>query len=319
MSATQPLQETLDTYAAALAAQRAELDALKTSLSALATVAVTRPANRACRFASELGCIPGDPRVDNAQFLQPALDAMYAIELDQSGVLYTSPLKPVGGQSTVIRGQSAGYRHGAKGMTGLAPFDPAQPCLIEFPGDATKSNGQVAVLRDLYLQGTDKCDGIRILGGRAVSLENLVIRQCKRGVAVEPVISCYATSIRNSSILGCDLGLYVANAPSVCCLAVYSTEIMGGRQGILLDGWRRGALFAAVVVEGQTETKVEVRNSRATFAGCYFEGDGGLVGLLATKGSRVNLIDTSAGGHKVSSDSQLNWIGDNMQAGTIGW
>lgn len=319
MSATEALQTTLDQYAAALADQASEIDRLKSTLAQLAAIIPVPPANRALRKASELGCIPGDPKIDNARFLQSALDAMYAIELDQSGVLYSSPLKPVAGQSTVIRGQSAGYRHGAKGMTGLAPFDPAQPCLIEFPGDATKSNGQVAVIRDLYLQGTDKCDGIRILGGRAVSLENLVIRQCKRGVAVEPVISCYATSIRNSSILGCDLGLYVTNAPSVCCLAMYSTEIMGGRQGILLDGWRRGALFAAVVVEGQTETKVEVRNSRATFAGCYFEGDGGLVGLLATKGSRVNLIDTSAGGHKVSSDSQLNWIGDNMQAGTIGW
>lgn len=323
-SETAAVQATIDT----LKAKDAELSrTLATVVGTLEKIEARRPADPATKTLAELGCKPNDPAFDNAPLIQPVLDAGYNLDVD--GLYYTSPLRtPVGmpsadgktlyGRSCAIAGQGAGYRHGGKGVTGFAAFKPDQACVIECPGEA--SPGQGMVIRDLYLAGGEKTDGIRVHGARNTSIENCVIRACGgRSILVDPKVGVYALGVRNCSILNCGTGFELRNGTSVCSFAMSSTEIMGGGQGIVLDGWRRGAVFTAVAVEGQSDTKVSVRDSRATFVGCYVEGDSGKVGLLATKAARVNLIDCSVGGHKVSSDSQLNWLGDNMQAGTIGW
>lgn len=303
--ATAPLQKQLDDQARTLTNVVAALDKLEAA----------KPADPATVTATELGCKTNDPRFDNGPLIQAALDKMLSIEFDASGTYYTSPLKTTGGQSNVIKGGSAGYRHGAKGATILAAFKPDQTHILELAGDPTKSNGQVQVVRDLSFLGSDKCDGIRVHGGRSVSIENCTVRLCRKGIVVQPAISCYATSIRGCSILNCELGIELNNATSVCCFAVYSTEVMGGKTGVHQIGWKRGAIYTAVVCEGQTEDKFKLDNARATFIGVYLEGDPGAAGLWM-RSSKLTVIDSSIGGYKHSGDSQITWVGDNVASGT---
>lgn len=312
-SETAAVQSTLD----ALKAKDAELSrTLATAVAALEKIESRRLADPATKTLAELGCKPNDPAFDNAPLIQPALDAGYNLDVD--GLYYTSPLKTPVGKSNVIAGQGAGYRHGGKGVTGFVAFKADQTHVIELQGEAAA--GQNQVVRDLYIQGTPTADGIRVFSGRNVAVQNVTIRSCGgKGIVVAPAVGTYCVAVSNCSLLGCGTGFELRNAETVCCFTMTSTEIQGGGKGIVVDGWRRGATFIGVACEGQADTKVEVRNARATFVACYFEGDAGKIGILAAKAARVNLIDTSAGGHKVSSDSQLNWVGDNMQAGTIGW
>lgn len=303
----------------ATAALQQQLDDLQRTTATLVAAQekdeARRPADPACKTATELGAKPGDD-VDDYPALQAALDKGYAIELDGSGIYTLSaPLRPTPGQSTVIKGQSAGYRHGAKGCTGLTAANPNVTHLIELPGDTTKHNGQVAVIRDVYLLGNDKCDGIRIHGCRVATIENCVIRNCAKGVAVTPTISCYAANVRGCSILNCGIGIELNNAATVCCFAAYSTEIIGGAKAIVLNGWKRGAVFMAVPCENQTAGAMHFTDARATLIGDYNECPPN-AGITA-KDSKITIIDTSAGGYKGSLNSQFNWVGDNMQAGTL--
>lgn len=299
MTATEPLQQAIDA-----------LTARYNTLADVVERAARPPSDPTTVSLAELGCRPNDPKFDNAPVIQPLLDEAYNVHVD--GVYYTSPLKSFAGKSCVIAGSGAGYRHNGKGVCGFAAFAADQPCLLELHG-----GGQGMVVRDLYFLGNEKCDGIRVHSARTTSIENCVVRDCGgRGILVDDRAGMYALSIRNCALLGNGVGFELRNGASVCCFAMYSTQIQSGGKGIVVDGWRRGATFTAVVVEGQTDTKVTVENARATFVGCYIEGDRDKVGLRL-KSSRVTILDSSIGGYAASSDSQITWVGDNMQAGTM--
>lgn len=312
----------------ATAALQQQLDDLQRTTASLVAAQekdeARRPADPVTKSLTELGCKPNDPRFDNAPLIQPAIDAGYNIDVD--GFYYTSPLKtPVGvkstdgtqtfGRSCRIAGQGAGYRHGGKGVTGFAAFKSDQPCIIECPG--TASPGQCMVIRDLCLLGGEKCDGIRVHGARTTTIENCVVRKCGGwGILVDPATGVYGLEIRNCSLLDNGIGLELRNGNSVCCFAASSTEIMGGRAAIVMNGWKRGAVFTAVACEGQSEDKVRLTDARASFIGCYFEGDSGKAGLVL-KDSKATIVDGSIGGYKASGASQVYWVGDNVQAGTL--
>lgn len=311
---TAAVQTTLD----ALKAKDIELSAtLANVVAAVEKIESSSPADPVTKSLFELGCRANDPAFDNAPLIQPVLDAGYNLDVD--GLYYTSPLKTPVGKSNVIAGQGAGYRHAGKGVTGFAAFRADQTHVLELQGDGAP--GQNQVVRDLYIQGTPTADGIRAYAGRNLAIQNVTVRNCGgRGILIEPKQGSYALSVANCSLLGNGVGFELKNATTVCCFTMTSTEIQSGGQGIIVDGWRRGATFIGVSCEGQTgDTKVTVNNARATFIGCYIEGDAGKTGLLLARGSRVNVVDSSIGGYRASGDSQLNWVGDNMQAGTIGW
>lgn len=303
--ATAALQRKLDDQARTLANVVAAVEQLE-----------LRPADAATVTASSLGAKPDDG-VDDAPLLQAALDQMLNVELDRTGLYEIgTPLRTVAGQSNVIKGQSAGYRHTAKSVTGLKAIGNVTH-LIELPGEAGKGNGQGQVIRDLYLQGNENCDGVRILGCRNASIENCVIRSCKRGVAIEPVVSVYCPSVANTSILGCDVGIELKNATTVCCFRADAVEVTGGRIGVLNSGWKRGAVFTGVVCEGQTEACWKLDGGHATLIGCYAESSG--VATLWLRSARATLIDCVVHGVKYSKDSNVCWLGENLNAFTLAW
>jgi hypothetical protein len=340
---TQPLQETLDAHHEFIQATAKEIVDLRKQLADLTArltaipqtpVPSPQPPKRALRRAVEdLGCRPNDPKFDNAALLQPVLDQRIGIEFDVGGLYYTSPLKTRPGAASPLVGASAGFRHVSPSMTGLAPFTPDQTHLLEITGVAGQAAvpatpttpavpeviggaGLVHSVRDLYFLGNPKCDGLRIHGGHAISVERCIFRECNRGVLIQPTIAVYSPRIAGCGIYGCDTGLQVENGTSVCCLDVSATPIIGGRLGIVQTGWKRGAVYTGVVLENQAEEKLRLVDSRAKLSGCYLEAESGKVGLYL-RGSRVAIEDSSIGYYYADQTSQITWLGDNLQAGTM--
>lgn len=296
----------------ATAPLQATLDAIQSRVGALEILA---PIDPATRKLSAIGCKPNDPSFDNAALIQPVLDAAYNLDVD--GLYHTSPLKTPAGKSCIIDGHGSGYRHGGKGVTGFAPFSPDQTHVLELQGDA--SPGQSMVVRDLYIQGHEKCDGIRVYGARNASIENVVVRGCGGiGITIEPKVGVYAVSLRSCSLLSNKIGLAVNNGVSVCCLRVDATELIGGTYAVSINGWRRGAVFTGVVCEGQSDKKFMAIDSRATLIGCYIEGDSGRAGVWL-KNSRLVVIDSNLGGTQTDLNSVITPVGDNLIAGTLAW
>ncbi len=315
---TAAVQRVLDEQKKALADAQQTIVTMAAKLQA---IEARRPADPCTKTTTELGCNPNDKTFDNAPLIQAALDKGYNVELDAGPLYYTSPLRLPPGMGCVIKGQSSALRYWAKGATALAPFKPDQQCLIEIPSDPEKSVGHNTTICDLALYvKSDQCDGIRIHGGRAVGIENVMIEKANRGILIAPTGGVYATSIERCSLFDCQTGIEVNNGENVCCLDVQATQIIGGKFGIVQNGWKRGAVYTAIACEGQSENPTKWTDSRATLIGCYFEGQtaGVSAGILA-KDSKLTIIDTSAGTIRANLNTQINWVGDNMQAGTLSY
>ncbi len=331
---TAPIQQMLDTHHEVIAAQAAAINELKAQVATLSTALAAIPQstgkpNRALKLASEIGCRPNDPAFDNASIIQPLLDKRIGVEFDVGGVYYTSPLKTLPGAAGALVGSFCGHRHKSPSATGLAPFAPEQTHLVEITGvgpiAATSTTPAVPggaglghTVRDLYFLGNAKCDGLRIHGGDAIGVERCIFRECRVGVLLKPSYRVYSPSLARCGIYDCDVGLQIENGDSVCCLSVTAMTVIGGRMGIVQTGWRRGAVFIGVVCEGQSEDKWRLVDARATLLGCYIEGDSGKVGL-SLRGSKAAIGDSSIGGYKADGQSQITWLGDNAQAGTVSW
>ncbi len=273
-----------------------------------------RPRQPATVTATELGCVPGDGK-DDAPAIQAALDRMLNVEFDGSGLYEIgAPLRLTPGQSNVLSGGSAGYRHGAAGVTGLRAMNDGVTHLIEVPGDASKSTGQVQVIRNLYLEGTDKTDGIRVHGCDALRIESVCIRKCKTGIAIDPKIRCYAPALDGCAILGCDVGVSIKNGTSVCSFSATGCEILTGRLGITIDGWRRGAVFTGCVVEGQSELCLRLEDARCTMIGSYLENSGTRCWM---KASNLVGIDSTCGNISHNATSTVDWLGANNRPYTV--
>lgn len=285
-------------------------------VAALERIDAARPASPATRTATEVGCVPGDGRDDHPA-LQAALDDGYNLALDGSGLYELSaPLRIAPGTSNVIRGQSAGYRHRARAVTGLRPLSESVSHLIEVPGVAEKSTGQVQVIRDLYLEGTAKTDGIRVHGCDALRIESVCVRKCKTGIAIDPKIRCYAPALDGCAILGCDVGLSIKNGTSVCSFSATGCEILTGRVGVAIDGWKRGAVFTGCVIEGQSELCLAMQDARCTLIGTYLENSG----LRARmKNSHVVGIDATVGNASHNATSRIDWLGENNRPYTVAY
>lgn len=283
-------------------------------VAAVERIEAARPRQPATVTATELGCVPGDGK-DDATAIQAALDKMLNVRLDGSGLYEIgAPLRLTAGQSNVLSGESAGYRHGAAGCTGLKALNDGVSHLIEVPGDASKSTGQVQVIRNLYLEGTDKTDGIRVHGCDALRIESVCIRKCKTGVLIDPAIRCYAPSLAGCSILGCDVGLAIKNGTSVCSFSATGCEILTGRLGVTIDGWKRGAVFTGCVVENQSEYCLRLEDARCTLIGSYLENSGTRCWM---KASGLVGIDSTCGNISHNASSTVDWIGANQRPYTV--
>lgn len=285
-------------------------------ISAVERIEGRRPDEPATVTATELGCVPGDG-VDDAPAIQAALDRMQNVVFDASGLYEIgAPLRLTAGQSNVMRGQSAGYRHGAAGCTGLRPLNDGVTHLIEVPGVAEKSVGQVQVIRDLYLFGNAKADGIRVHGCDALSIENVCLRNCQVGVAIAPAIRCYTPQMRGCSVLHCDVGVRIENGKSVCSFSAMGCEILGGRVGVEMKGWKRGAVWTGCVIEGQSEFCLWMEDARATLVGTYLENDGVRARL---KDSQLVGIDATCGSVSHNASSTIDWVGANARPYTVAY
>lgn len=301
---TQPLQRRLDEQGRTLLNVVAAVERLEAQ----------RPATPATVTTTQLGCVAGDGK-DDAPAIQAALDKMLNVQVDGGGLLELgAPLRLTAGQSNVLSGGSAGYRHGAAGVTGFKPLNDSVTHLVEVPGDASKSTGQVQVIRDLYLEGTDKTDGIRVHGCDALRIESVCIRKCKTGIAIDPKIRCYAPALDGCAILGCDVGLSIKNGTSVCSFSATGCEILTGRIGITIDGWRRGAVFTGCVVEGQSELCLRLEDARCTLIGSYLENGGTRCWM---KASGLVGIDSTCGNVSHNATSTVDWIGANNRPYTV--
>jgi hypothetical protein len=299
------------------AAVQATLDRLNAAVNKLAArVSDLTPANPAIVTATSLGCKADDEKFDNGPLIQAALDKGLGVLLDSGGIYSTSPLRTKPGTASPIMGASASFRHSPACRTGLMPFAPNQTHIIEISGQSPEGAGHGQVVRDLYIQGTPTCDGIRVHGGDAISIENVIVRGCKTGIAIKPTIRLYALSIRGASLYGNDVGISVDNATNICSTVVSGVAVNAGRIGVNATGWKRGLTLQGVVCEGQTEACMKFEDAKASLIGCYLESTGDIPGIRA-KGSRINIMDTSV--RRISHDglSQMTWIGDNMQAGTL--
>lgn len=297
---TKPVQDLLDQQRQTLLGVIAAVERLEAA----------KPANPATVTATELGCIPNDGR-DDAPAMQAALDRMQNVELDATGEYELgAPLRFAPGQSNTLKGQSAGYRYNAAGRTGFKPLNESVSHLIEVPWDAAKSTGQVQVIRDLYLAGNDKCDGIRVLGCDALSIESVCIRKCKTGLLIAAPSRAYSPAVANSAILGCDVGIDIRNGTSVCCFTATGCEVFGGRIGLSISGWKRGAVFTGCVFESQSEHAARLEDARATFIGSYLEC-GAPVTTLWMKNSGATMIDSTCNILKHNAASRIDWIGEN--------
>ena len=301
------------------AALQTTLDSLNATVNKLAArVSDLTPANPAIVTATSLGCKADDPAFDNGPLIQTALDKGLGVLLDSGGIYSTSPLRTKPGTASPIMGQSASFRHSPACRTGLTPFAPNQTHVIEIAGQSPEGAGHGQVVRDLYIQGTPACDGIRIHGGDAVSIENVIIRGCKTAIAIKPTIRLYACSIRGASLPGNDVGIQVENGTSVCCISVSGVVINVCRIGVNVNGWKRGLTLTGVVCEGATEACCKFDDAKASLIGCYLESTGDVPGIRS-KGSKINVMDTSV--RRISHDggTQMNWIGDTVQAGTLAY
>lgn len=328
---TQPLQEILDSHHAVLTEQAKAINELRAQVAALAALAQPPAPNRALKRAVEdLGCRPNDPSFDNATILQLVLDNRIGIEFDGGGLFYTSPLKIRPGAASPLVGASCGFRHGSPSCTGLAPFKADQTHLLEITGvagvDATPTSPAIAggagvgqAVRDLYFAGSPTCDGLRIHGGDAVSIERCVFRNCRRGILIQPTIRLYGPSVRSCGIYGCDVGYQIENGASVCAATLTATPIIGGRLGVNAIGWRRGLTLTGVVCEAQTETCFRFEGSKASLVGCYAESIDDILGLWVGRKGYVNVQDSSIRVFAVGNESQVNWIGDNVQSRTVAY
>lgn len=301
------------------AALQTTLDSLNSTVNKLtARVSELTPANPAIVTATQLGCKADDDKFDNGPLIQAALDKGQGVLLDSGGMYSTSPLRTKPGTASPIMGASASFRHSPACRTGLTPFAPNQTHVLEIAGQSPEGAGHGQVIRDLYIQGTPQCDGIRIHGGDATSIENVVVRGCKTAISIKPTIRLYSLAVRNASLAGNDVGIHIENGTSVCCMTVTNAVINSGRIGVNVKEWKRGLTLTAVVCESQTEACVKFDDSRASLIGCYLESNGDVPGLRS-KASRINVIDTSI--RRISHDgaTQITWIGDNVQAGTLAY
>lgn len=299
------------------AALQTTLDTLNSTVNKLAArVSELTPANPAIVTATQLGLRANDDKFDNGPLIQSALDKGLGVLLDSGGMYSTSPIKTKPGTASPIMGQSASFRHNPECRTGLTPFAPNQTHVLEIAGQSPEGAGHGQVIRDLYIQGAPSCDGIRVHGGDATSIENIVIRGCKTAISVKPTIRLYSLAIRNASLAGNDVGIQIENGTSVCCATVTNVVCNGGRIGINVKEWKRGLTLTGVVCESQTEACVKADDTKLSLIGCYLESNGDVPGLRS-KASKVNVMDTSV--RRISHDgaTQLNWIGDNVQAGTL--
>lgn len=301
------------------AALQTTLDSLNATVNKLAArVSDLTPANPVIATATSLGCKADDPAFDNGPLIQAALDKGLGVLLDSGGIYSTSPLRTKPGTASPIMGSSASFRHSPACRTGLTPFAPSQTHVIEIAGQSPEGAGHGQVIRDLYIAGTPACDGIRIHGGDAVSIENVIIRGCKTAILIKPTIRLYACTIRGASLPGNEVGISVENGTSVCCISVSGVVINVCRVGVNVNGWRRGLTLQGVVCEGATEACCKFDDAKASLIGCYLESTGDVPGIRS-KGSKLNVMDTSV--RRISHDgsTQLNWIGDNVQAGTLAY
>lgn len=296
--ATAAVQKVLDDYAARLKA--IEDAAPKPSATT--------------RRTSELGCKPNDPAFDNAPLLQAAIDAGFAIEVD--GFYHTSPLRTKAGQANAIRGVSAAAHKSPPCRTGFAAFAAGQPHILEITGDTTLGAGYGQVVSDLHFAGVAGCDAVVVKGGDAVAIERCSFRGCRDAIEIAPAIRVYSVAVRSCFMHTCDTGLRVGNATNVCCLTVDGLSINGGRVGVMVDGWKRGAVFTGVLSEGQTQSSFEFRDARGTLIGCYGE-NGGDIPTLAMQQSKVTLIDCRFHKYRQDGNSQITLVGDNNLGGTI--
>lgn len=298
--ATAPLQATLDEH----------------TLKIAALAAATTPPHPNLRRATQLGCIPNDPAVDNAPLLQNAIDAGLALEID--GFYHTSPLRTKPGGANAIYGVSSAYRHSPACRTGFAPFASGQTHILEVTGDATAGAGLCQRIADLYFAGSATCDGIRVSGGDTVAIERCSFRGCKDAIDITPTIRLYSLAVRSCFMSTNDIGIRLTNGSSVCCFIADSCSINGGRIGVSVNWWQRGAVFTGVLCEGQTEVCFDVREARASLIGCYGESTGEIP-ALNLKQSHIVIIDSHFRRYKHDGLSQITAIGDNVLSGTLAY
>lgn len=273
-----------------------------------------RPKSPRTVTTTQLGCRANDKTFDNAPLIQAALDRGCNIHVDDGPLTYTSTLRIAPGKSCVISGESCGSRHWAEGVTGLAAFNESQPSIIEVAGNNEKKAGHGTSIRDLCLMGSAKVDGIVVTGGRVVSIEHVEIQDCRRGVSIVPDLGVYAVTISCASLFSNDTGIYVQNGTSVCCLSVNGSQIIGGRSGVEVKGWKRGITLNGTVIENQSEYCLRLEDARCTLIGSYLENSGTRCWM---KASGLVGIDSTCGNISHNASSTVDWIGGNQRPYTV--